>query len=112
MHNCGYELHPDVESVDLEDIASYIAQENPVAADQVTKAIIETFDLLAKRARMGTEYHPIRRVLRGIRMFTVTDYPNYLIYYRPLPEAAGVRILYVLHAARDSATFVQDHQRQ
>jgi hypothetical protein len=47
-----------------------------------------------------------------IRMFTVTDYPNYLIYYRPLPEDAGIRVLYVLYAARDSATFVQDHQRQ
>jgi plasmid stabilization system protein ParE len=45
-------------------------------------------------------------------MFTVTAYPNYLIYYRPLLNDAGVRILYVLHAARDAATYVHEQPRQ
>jgi plasmid stabilization system protein ParE len=45
-------------------------------------------------------------------MFVVGDYPNYLIYYRPLPEVTGVRILYVLHAARDAATFAKEYRRK
>ncbi len=45
-------------------------------------------------------------------MFPVTAYPNYIIYYRPLPDNIGVRLLYVLHAARDAATIVHEHQRQ
>ena len=61
---------------------------------------------------IGTEYHPLRSSLRGVRMFVVTDYPNYLIYYLPLPDSTGVRILYVLHAARDASTFTRDHRRQ
>jgi len=112
MFDPNEHMHPDVEDIDLVEIAEYILLENSNAARSVVKAIRDTFTLLAGQPFLGTEYHPIRRVLRGIRMFTVTDYLNYLIYYRPLPEDAGVRILYVLHAARDSATFVQDHQRQ
>lgn len=45
-------------------------------------------------------------------MFPVTAYPNHLIYYRPLPDNTGVRILYVLSAARDATIYVQEHQRQ
>jgi hypothetical protein len=45
-------------------------------------------------------------------MFTVTAYPNYLIYYRPLPDNTGVRILYVLNAARDAGTYVREQPRQ
>jgi hypothetical protein len=44
-------------------------------------------------------------------MITVTDYPNYLIYYRVLPENVGVRVLYVLHGARDAVTFAKEHRR-
>jgi len=72
----------------------------------------DTFTLLAGQPFLGTEYHPICPILRGIRMFALNDYPNFLIHYRPLPENADVRVLDVLHAACDSATFVQDHQRQ
>jgi plasmid stabilization system protein ParE len=45
-------------------------------------------------------------------MFVVTEYPNYLIYYRPLRDNTGVRILYVMHAARDAATLAKKHRRQ
>jgi toxin ParE1/3/4 len=105
-------MHPDVEDIDLVEIAEYIIPDNPDAARAVVMAIRETFILLAGQPMLGTDYNPIRRVLRGIRMFTVTAYPNYLIYYRPLPDNTGVRILYVLHAARDAATFAHDYQRQ
>jgi plasmid stabilization system protein ParE len=105
-------IHPDVEDIDLVEIAEYILLDNPVASRSVIQAIRDTFLLLAEQPILGTEYHPIRRILRGIRMFVVTAYPNYLIYYRPLPLDAGVRILYVLHAARDARNFVHDHKRQ
>jgi plasmid stabilization system protein ParE len=105
-------MHPDVEDIDLVEIAEYIIPDNPVAARAVVKAIRDTFLILAGEPMLGTEYHPIRQVLRGIRMFPVTAYPNYLIYYRPLPDNTGVRILYVLNAARDAATYVREQPRQ
>lgn len=106
------EIHPDVKDDDLVEITSYIASDNPVAADHVYEAITELFNQLARHPLMGTEYSPLRRSLKGIRMMVVTEYPNYLIYYRPLPEEAGVRILYVLHAARDAANYASEHRRQ
>ncbi|WP_395746333.1 type II toxin-antitoxin system RelE/ParE family toxin [Prosthecobacter sp.] len=107
-----YQIHPEVEMIDLEEIATYIARSNPRAADEVVGVITGMYDVLASQPQMGTEYHPLRWTLEGIRMITVTEYPNYLIYYRPLPENAGVRILYVLHGARDAAAFAKEHQRQ
>lgn len=111
MHEPKLEVHPEVDE-DIIVISTYIALDNPAAAEAVEFAITDTFELLASRPQMGTEYHPIRRALHGIRMFTVIAYPNYLIYYRPLPDNTGVRILYALHAARDAATFVHEQPRQ
>lgn len=105
-------MHPDVGEADLVEIAEHIAVDDPDAAKRVVSAIRDMFILLAGHPLLGTKYHPLRRSLKGIRMITVTDYPNYLIYYRPLPENAGVRILYVLHGARDAVAFAKEHHRQ
>ncbi len=106
------DIHPDVLALDVQDIANYIAQDNEEAAARVLEAIDQTYSLLARHPRLGTEYSPLRRALKGIRMCVVTEYPNYLVYYRPLPDNTGVRILYVLHAARDAATFAKAYRRQ
>jgi plasmid stabilization system protein ParE len=82
------EIHPDVKDDDLVEITSYIASDNPVAAGYVYEAITGLFNELARHPLMGTEYSPLRRSLKGIRMMVVTEYPNYLIYYRPLPVCA------------------------
>lgn len=104
-------MHPAVEEVDLVEIASYIAQDDPDAARRVVAAVHEMFRLLARHPLLGTEYSPLRRTLKGIRMIPVTEFRNYLIYFRPLPANAGVRILYVLHAARDATAFAREHRR-
>ena len=106
------DIHPDVLALDVQEIANYIAQDNEEAAARVLEAIDQTYHLLARHPNLGTEYSPLRRTLKGIRMGVVTEYPNYLVYYRPLPDNEGVRILYVLHAARDAATFAKAHRRQ
>lgn len=106
------QFHPDVEEVDLVEIASDIAKDNSDAARRVVTVIHEWFGTLAAQPEMGTLYHPARRTLRGVRMIPVLPYRNYLIFYRPLPNKEGVRILYVLHAARDIATFLREHQRR
>lgn len=111
MHDLRLQVHSEVEEGDLVEITSYIAQDNPVAAADVYAAIAGVFVELTRHPLMGTEYSPLRRTLKGIRMGVVTDYPNYLVYYRPLPGNAGVRILYVLHATRDAATFATTHRR-
>ena len=105
-------MHPEVGEVDLVEIAEHIAKDDPEAARKVVSAIRDMFIFLACHPLLGTEYHPLRRFLQGIRMITVPEYLNYLIYYRPLPENAGVRILYVIHGARDGVAFAKEHRRQ
>lgn len=105
-------MHSDVGAVDLVGIAEHIASDNPEAAKKVVSAIRDTFMLLAGHPLLGTECHPLRRTLKGIRMMTVTEYPNHLSYYRPLAQDAGVRILYVLHGARDAVAFAKERRRQ
>jgi len=105
------QVHPEVDN-DLIELSAFIAMDNPTAAEAVERAITSTFELLACKPLMGTEYSPLRRTLRGIRMFVVTEYPNYLIYYRPLTDNTGVRIIYVMHAARDATNFAKQHCRQ
>ena len=105
------QVHPEVRG-DVIEISSYITMDNPLVADAVEGAITQMFELLAQEPGMGTEYHPLRHSLHGVRMITVLEYPNNLIYYRPLPENAGARILNVLHGARDAVAFAKEHGRQ
>jgi plasmid stabilization system protein ParE len=103
------DIHPDVLAVDILEITSFIMSDNPEAADAVLSSIDEAFVAVTSFPALGTLYHPGRRVLKGIRMIPATPYR---IFYRPLPDDAGVRILYVLHGARDVAQFIKDSGRQ
>jgi plasmid stabilization system protein ParE len=106
------DIHPDVLAVDISEITSFIMSDNPEAADAVLSRIDEAFVAVTSFPALGTLYHPGRKVLKGIRMIPATPYRNYLIFYRPLPDDAGVRILYVLHGARDIAGYIKDSGRQ
>lgn len=78
---------------DLEEIWSYIARDDPAAADRLIRSISDTFDLLGDNPDVGIRQDDIRPDLRckPVRR-------NYLVFY----EAVGdeVRILRVLHGAR------------
>jgi hypothetical protein len=67
------EIHPEVESDDLVDIASYIAKDNPDAAMLLLVEIEQTFQFVAPE--VGTLYHPARKSLSDIRMMPVVAYP-------------------------------------
>ena len=57
MFDPNEHMHPDVEDIDLVEIAEYILLENSNAARSVVKAIRDTFTLLAGQPFLGTEYH-------------------------------------------------------
>jgi toxin ParE1/3/4 len=105
------EVHREVEETDLVEIAAYIARDNPEAAARVLDAIDLTFARLAKFPESGTRYHAARKVLAGIRMTPVSRFRNYLIFYRPLPANEGIRVLYVINAARDQPKVVLRKRR-
>lgn len=79
---------------DLESIADYIAQDNPIRARSFVAELLakaqkladmpEGFPLVPRYAHLG-----VRRRVHG----------NYLIFYRV--EATQITVIHVLHGARD-----------
>lgn len=105
-------MHPDVGDVDLVELVKRLPSDDPEAAKKVVSAICDMFSILAGNPLLGIEGHSLRRSLEGVRMSNVPEYYQYLIYYRPLPEDDGVRILFVLDGALDVVAFAEEHYRQ
>ena len=84
---------------DLVDQATWIAYDSLDAADRHIAAVDETLRALEKLPRMGRPWRSRARGLRGVRTRAVREFPNHLIFYRPID--GGVEALRLLHAARD-----------
>ena len=78
---------------DLLEIWAYLAEDNIDAADKVILKINAKCQTLAATPSMGSQRDDLSP---GIRSLAVG---NYVIFYRPLED--GVRIMRVLHGARD-----------
>ncbi|MCD6197693.1 MAG: type II toxin-antitoxin system RelE/ParE family toxin [Deltaproteobacteria bacterium] len=81
---------------DLINLWRYIAQDNPAAADRVHQSAEKTFESIADMPGIGTAYRSKRAKLHGLRFFPLTQYPNYVVYYREIDN--GIEIVRVLHA--------------
>lgn len=78
---------------DLLDIWSYIARDDPAAADRLLDRIDEKCSVLAGNPQLGPERSDIRP---GLRYFVVR---RYLILYRAVE--GGIEVVRVAHGARD-----------
>lgn len=82
---------PDAER-DIIDITSFIALDNPTAADRLVDSFVQKLNLLADAPQIG----PVCPIRPALRRFPVG---NYVLYYRPLRD--GIELVRVLHGARD-----------
>lgn len=80
---------------DLDGIWDYIAADNIAAADRTLERFHELIHMLARQPLIGESRDDL---LPHLRSFPAG---NYVIYYFPIPN--GVRIVRVIHAARDIA---------
>ncbi|MGN6584638.1 MAG: type II toxin-antitoxin system RelE/ParE family toxin [Rhizobiaceae bacterium] len=78
---------------DLIQIWSYIAQQNPRAADQLLDRLQQRWELLASQPRSGLARNDIGS---GIRYVTTGEY---ITFYRP--SSVGIEIVRVIHGRRD-----------
>ena len=77
---------------DLIELWSYIAADNPTAADHVLDTINENLRMLAGNPRLG----PARPdIAEGLRLFPIR---RYVILYRELPD--GIEVVRVVHGMR------------
>lgn len=86
---------------DMQDIHGYIAMDDPDAADRVVSAFEKQVTLLGNQPELGQ----LKPKLRGLRLWPVTDFPNYLIFYRQ--REGRIEIVRILHGARDLPSILE-----
>ena len=85
---------------DLIELWVYVARDNPEAADRLFARIEGGCQLCTENPEAG-RYRP--ELHQDLRSFPVAPY---IIYYTPLP--AGIRIIRILHEARDIKALFED----
>lgn len=89
---------------DLDQIESHILSHDIAAAARVREAIVRQSLELGAMPKKGMPLKSPRNEQEiGVRIWPVTRYRNYLIIYRV--EPAQIRVLRILHAARDWTRF-------
>ena len=84
---------------DLDDIADYIARDDVDAALRFYDAARRAFHFLSDYPGAGARHPQSDPRLADMRVWPISRFRNYLVCY--LPVADGVRILRVIHGARD-----------
>ena len=92
----AYALTP-LAKADLFSIWSHIAGDSEGAADRVEEAIYEACAFVATEPMRGHSRPDL--TTRPLRFWTLTQYPNYAIAYRP--ETVPLEIVAVLHGKRN-----------
>ena len=95
---------------DTEEITLYLALDNPPAETKFREALESTYTLLSTMPDMGStrDYHNPR--ISHLRMFPITKFENFLIFYRSTEEE--ILIVRVLHGARDIAALFEDEENK
>lgn len=91
-------------ATDLSDIWSYIAADNPKAADRVETAIYEACALIATSPLGGQTRADLTRL--PLRFWTVQRYPNYILVYDPASKP--LQIVRILHGMREVRRIFED----
>jgi toxin ParE1/3/4 len=87
---------------DVVEIFRYLAREGGLqVAERFLTQVEATFARLAKTPGMGARYGHGHPALAELHYFPVARFPKYIVFYQPI--AGGIRIIRVLHGARDIA---------
>jgi toxin ParE1/3/4 len=90
-------------------LAGYISDDNEEAAHRFLDACDATFRFLAENRHAGARKAFSNPELQEVRMWRVKGFEKHLIFYKPLED--GVRILHVVHSARDWRGLFDDEAR-
>ena len=84
---------------ELVSLSFYIAEQDEDAAQRFLDACDETFRFLADNRFVGSERKFSSLKLSDVRMWRVNSFEKYLVFYQPLSD--GIKILHVVHSARN-----------
>jgi toxin ParE1/3/4 len=84
---------------DVSEIADYLAGQSPDVALRFLDAVENAFTAIGDMPELGGVYETDNPRLQNLRVRTVPDFPNHLVFYRTRPTL--VEIVRVLYGARD-----------
>jgi toxin ParE1/3/4 len=91
---------------DALQIFTYIGENNLDAAARFLRALDQDIRRLGEMPGIGAERDFDDPALAGLRSLPVSDFTNYLIFYRIMPSE--VQVLRVLHGARDLPSVLRE----
>ena len=86
-------------SVDIEEIAATIGENNPNAAERFLQSVEKGLELLSSFPELGPRWEADDPRLQGLRLWVVKGFRNHVLIYRPNDD--GIELLRVVHGARD-----------
>src|ERR1043166_101552 len=86
-------------AADLVEIAAFIAEDNPEAAERFLHAAEAAFGMMASMPSVGRVYRVQSPAAQGMRVWRVEGFERYVILYRVVQSR--VEIVRVLHGSRD-----------
>jgi toxin ParE1/3/4 len=89
---------------DAAEICSYIAKDNPQAANSFLDAIEAAANLLSATPEIGSPRYFEHPQLQGLRFHPLNKFENYLLFYRTLDAEEVVEIVRIVHGSRDLPT--------
>ena len=101
----AYALTP-LAAEDLRRIWAYIAADNVHAANRVEDAIFNACAFLAEGPLRGHRRRDLTP--RPVRFWALTDFPNYMIVYRP--ETTPLQVIAILHTKRNLRRLLKHRQ--
>ncbi len=85
--------------VDLVELSDFISQRNLAAAERFLDAVEAALGRLSKMPELGTPCDFQSSSAAGIRVWSISGFGNYLIFYRCQEDT--IDIVRVLHGSRD-----------
>ncbi|KAB2854764.1 MAG: type II toxin-antitoxin system RelE/ParE family toxin [Sphingopyxis terrae] len=88
---------------DFYDIVEFIAQDNP---DRAVSFVQEIRSACERRAELPHAGRRCDDIAPGLLRF---PHKSYIIYYRMLSDGDGIRIMHIIHGARDHERIMRQH---
>ena len=88
-----------IAKIDIVENSVYLAERNPDAAFRFLTAIEETLALIATNPRMGSRRLEHLDKTIQLRVFPVSGFEDYLIFYTPIEN--GLEMIRLLHSSMD-----------
>jgi plasmid stabilization system protein ParE len=85
----------------IEQASYYAKREGQALADRWEAAVRKALESLPAQAAIGSRCNFRHPDLQNLRRMPVPGFPRHLIFYEDLRESAMIRVVHIMHGARD-----------